>query len=214
MGHDLPKQFLCIGTRPVLMHAIERFISYNKAVEVVLVLPPDQFTYWQALCRKYNFTVAHRLISGGDSRYQSVKNGLEGVEGEGLVAIHDGVRPFVSLETIERCFYAAEKHGCAIPVVEVVDSLRKIEGPRSKMRLRASYRVVQTPQVFKNSIIRQAYKLPFSPDFTDDASVAEAAGYDITLVEGNRENIKITTPFDLVMGEALLKSRLFRACDT
>ncbi len=206
MGDDIPKQFLPVGGRPVLMHTIERFSIFDKDIKIVLVLPEDQFAFWKALCRKNEFSIAHTLVAGGETRYHSVRNGLSEIQTE-LVAVHDGVRPFVINETIERCFYAAQKHGAGIPVMQVVDSIRKIEGDRSHMRPRRAYRTIQTPQVFRTFALKKAYELPFSPDFTDDASVMEAAGYEITLVEGNIENIKITSPFDLVVAEAILKSR-------
>ncbi|WP_462316876.1 2-C-methyl-D-erythritol 4-phosphate cytidylyltransferase [Marinilabilia sp.] len=205
MGHEVPKQFLNVGKRPVLMHTIERFVAFDAAIDVVLVLPSDQFPYWKALCRKHKFTLTHKLVAGGETRYNSVKNGLGQVGDAGLVAVHDGVRPFVSNETIQRCFSAAENYGAAIPVLEVVESIRKVEGEKSWMRQRSSYRTVQTPQVFKTSILQRSYDMGYRPEFTDDASVVEAAGYDITLVEGNRENIKITSPFDLIVADAMLK---------
>jgi 2-C-methyl-D-erythritol 4-phosphate cytidylyltransferase len=206
MGRDIPKQFIQIGGRPVLMHTIERFYGFDETMEIILVLPEDQFPYWQALCRKVDFRIEHLLVEGGGTRYQSVKNGLAKVTGN-LVAVHDGVRPFVNNETIERCFHAAQKFGAVIPVMEMVDSIRKVKGDRSQMRPRYDYRTIQTPQVFRTSTLKKAYQMPFRPDFTDDASVVEAAGYDITLVEGNSENIKITSPFDLVVAEAILKSK-------
>jgi 2-C-methyl-D-erythritol 4-phosphate cytidylyltransferase len=206
MGQDIPKQFIRVGGRPVLMHTMEQFYGYDDSIEIILVLPEDQFSYWKALCRKFDFQMRHQLVRGGETRYNSVKNGLEVVSGE-LVAVHDGVRPFVAPETIKRCFHAAEIYGAVIPVMELVDSIRKVNGPNSEMRPRYAYRSIQTPQVFRTSVLKKAYELPFSPDFTDDASVVEAAGYEITLVEGNRENVKITTPFDLVVAEAFLKSK-------
>ncbi len=206
MGEDVPKQFIPIGGLPVLMHTIKGFYDHNDSLEIILVLPEDQFSYWQALCRKHNFQIRHQLIKGGKTRYNSVKNGLKAASGE-LVAVHDGVRPFVSPETIERCFHAAKKYGAVIPVMELTDSIRKVNGNRSEMRPRYAYRSIQTPQIFRASVLRKAYELPYRSDFTDDASVVEAAGFTITLVEGNSENIKITTPFDLVVAEAFLKSR-------
>lgn len=206
MGEDIPKQFLPLGGLPVLMHTIECFAAFDEGIKIVLVLPEDQFAYWKALCRKNEFSVAHTLVAGGETRYQSVKNGLSQIKTD-LVAVHDGVRPFVSHETIERCFHAALKHGAGIPVMQVVESIRKVEGGRSRMKPRQAYRTIQTPQVFRTSALKKAYELPFSPDFTDDASVMEAAGYEITLVEGNNENIKITSPFDLIVAEAIMKSR-------
>lgn len=205
MGEEIPKQFLPVGGRPVLMHTIDRLLSYDPSMAIVLVLPGDHIEYWKALCRTYHYDRSYRLAFGGETRFQSVKNGLEQVADSDLVAIHDGVRPFVSPETIQRCCHAAQENGAAIPVMEVVETLRKVEGGRSAIRPRESYRAVQTPQVFRALVIRHAYELPEHPGFTDDASVVEAAGYDVTLVEGNRENIKITSPFDLAMAAAMLE---------
>ena len=207
MGHEIPKQFLNIGQYPVLIHTIEKFVSFDPKIKIVLVLPPDQFSYWEALCRKYDFRREHELVAGGETRYHSVKNGLEHIGGSGLVGIHDGVRPFVSRDTIARCYSAARNYGAVIPVLEMVESIRKVEGEQSWMRPRSAYRTVQTPQVFKTSILKRAYDLPYDSKFTDDASVVEAAGYEITLVEGNMENIKITSPFDLIVGDAMLRKK-------
>ncbi|WP_010422532.1 2-C-methyl-D-erythritol 4-phosphate cytidylyltransferase [Anaerophaga thermohalophila] len=206
MGKDIPKQFIAIGGRPILMHTIESFTRRYPDIRVVVVLPDDQFDYWKALCRDYNFTIEYQLAAGGETRYHSVKNGLKHIGNADLVAVHDGVRPFASRETIERCFRAALGNGAAIPVMEVVESLREIDedGAKSRRVIRSNYRTVQTPQVFRTAIIRNAYELPFSNEFTDDASVVEAAGYNITLVDGNPENIKITSPFDLIIAEAVL----------
>jgi len=205
MGKEIPKQFLSLGNRPVLMHTIDRFLSYDPDMSVVLVLPEDQFDYWKELCRHYRFQASYQLVAGGASRFQSVKNGLNAVGDCDLVAIHDGVRPFVSFGTIERCCNVAMKKGAAIPVIEVVETLRKIDHEKNEIKPREEYRLVQTPQVFQTSIIQKAYEEAEQISFTDDAAVAEAAGYEITLVEGNRENIKITSPFDLLIANALVK---------
>lgn len=210
MGHDLPKQFLPLGSKPVLMHTLERFYHFNKDIRLILVLPADQFTYWKVLCQKHNFKLEHRLTSGGETRFHSVQKGLDLVD-KGLVAIHDGVRPFVSFETIARCFRAAETCGVAIPVINVTESLREVEEDGSRARGRDAFRIVQTPQIFKSDIIKGAYLQAEGTAFTDDASVVEAAGYDITLVEGNRENIKITSPLDMVVADALLKQQMDQA---
>ena len=205
MGEEMPKQFLLLGNRPVLMHTIERLFSYDSAMSLVVVLPEDQFGYWGELCQQYHFDVSYELVAGGDSRFQSVKNGLGAVGDSDLVAIHDGVRPFVSQKTIHQCCEAASQNGAAIPVVEVVETLRKIDQGKSEIRPRGDYRLVQTPQVFQKSLILEAYEKAGRSDFTDDASVVEAAGHEITLVDGNRENIKLTSPFDLLVAEGLLK---------
>lgn len=204
MGKDLPKQFLPIDGTPILMHTLQAFYDYDPSMTLIVVLPSDQQAYWSKLCGDYHFTIPHVVVSGGETRFHSVKNGLSCIKEEGLVAVHDGVRPFVHCDTIDRCFAAAQESGAAVPVVEVVDSLRKVEDEESKAVSRRDYRIVQTPQVFDISLLKEAYKQPYTVDFTDDASVVEAYGRKISLVEGNRENIKITSPFDLVIAEAFL----------
>lgn len=205
MGEEVPKQFLPVGGRPVLMRTIDIFLAFDPSMSVVLVLPEDQFDYWKELCRKYSYEKKHQVVFGGKTRFQSVKNGLKAVKSNDVVAIHDGVRPFVSPEAIDRCFHAAQKDGAAVPVVEVVETIRKIKGGGSEVVPRDDYKLVQTPQVFRASLIKDAYDRCTASSFTDDASVAEAAGHEITLVEGNRENIKITSPFDLLVANALIK---------
>ena len=200
MGGDTPKQFLPIGGKPVLMRTLERF----KGCNIVLVLPHDQQEYWRALCREYGFTLPHTIVSGGETRFHSVKNGLDTITGEGLVAVHDGVRPFVAPEVVERCFAEAEAHGAVVPVVPVVETVRHITPSGSETVPRSEYRLVQTPQTFTLDLLRRAYQQPYTDAFTDDASVVEALGHPVTLVEGNRENIKLTTPSDLLFAEAFL----------
>ena len=204
MGKDLPKQFLPIDGTPILMHTLQAFYDYDPSMTLIVVLPSDQQAYWSKLCGDYHFIIPHVVVRGGETRFHSVKNGLACINEEGLVAVHDGVRPFVHCDTIDRCFAAAQESGAAVPVVEVVDSLRKVEDEESKAVSRRDYRIVQTPQVFDISLLKEAYKQPYTVDFTDDASVVEAYGRKISLVEGNRENIKITSPFDLVIAEAFL----------
>ena len=203
MGADLPKQFLTIGGKPVLMRTLEAFYAYNPAVRIVLVLPCDQQDYWQKLCREHGFSLPHMVADGGETRFHSVRNGLRLVEAPGWVAVHDGVRPFVSQEVIARCFRLAAEKRAVVPVVPVVETLRQIEGDSSRTVSRDAYRLVQTPQVFDSALLKEAYAQPYTPAFTDDASVVEAMGVPVYLTEGNRENIKITTPFDLKVAEAL-----------
>lgn len=210
MGADLPKQFLPIGGRPVLMHTLEAFERAIPGIQIVLVLPADQQEFWRDLCRRHDFTLPHRIATGGETRFHSVKNGLEGLQTD-FVAVHDGVRPFVSSEVIRRSFEAAREHGAAIPVVPVVETVRRLCTPNAERAEgtsmtvpRSQYRLVQTPQAFQLPLLLRAYRQPYQPDFTDDASVVEALGHPVALVEGNRENIKITTPFDLTIAEALL----------
>jgi 2-C-methyl-D-erythritol 4-phosphate cytidylyltransferase len=204
MQANIPKQFLEIKGKPILMHTLEVFRRYDASVKLVLVLPAVQVEFWTELCKKHNFTLPHQVVAGGQTRFQSVKNGLEAVVAPALVAVHDGVRPLVSVETIARCFDEAEKHGAVIPVVDSVDSIRQITGDGSQSVDRSAYKLVQTPQVFDAELLKKAYEQDFSPLFTDDASVVEAIGVEIHLVEGNRENIKITTEFDLRIAESLV----------
>jgi 2-C-methyl-D-erythritol 4-phosphate cytidylyltransferase len=205
MGAEIPKQFLELAGKPVLMHTIERFRSFSSDIEIITILPEDQIRYWMELQEKYSFRVPQTLVKGGATRFFSVKNGLEFADAPGLVAIHDGVRPNVSNDTIKRCFETALLHGNAIPVITPADTLRLIKGDDSTLINRIHVRQVQTPQVFDIATIKAAYSQDYLPDFTDDASVLEKTGVKINLVEGNRENIKITTPEDLLIAEALLK---------
>jgi len=204
MQADIPKQFIELQGRPVLMHTLEVFRRYDASVQLILVLPSVQFGFWSELCRKHNFTLTHQVVAGGQTRFQSVKNGLEAVKAPALVAVHDGVRPLVSVQTIARCFDEATKLDAVIPVVDSVDSIRQLTENGSQSVDRTAYKLVQTPQIFNSEILKKAYEQDFSPLFTDDASVAEAIGVKIHLVEGNRENIKITTEFDLRIAEILI----------
>ena len=200
MGGDIPKQFLTIGGKPILMRTIEAFRSVLDDVKIVLVLPADQHDYWQELCRKHDFRSPELIANGGATRFHSVSNGLNLLpdDKDAVVGVHDGVRPFVSAETIRRCFSAAAEGKAVVPVVPVVETLRQIlPDGKSLTRPRDEYRLVQTPQTFPLALLKEAYRQPFSEAFTDDASVVEALGKEITMVEGNRENIKITTPSDL-----------------
>lgn len=206
MGAEMPKQFLELAGRPVLMHTIERFKSFNEAIEIITVLPEDQIRHWIELQEKYSFTVPQTLVKGGLARFYSVRNGLQFVNVPGLVAIHDGVRPFVSIETIKRCFETAEKHGNAIPSISITESLRMISGKRSHPINRLLVRQIQTPQVFSAELLKKAYRQDYKPEFTDDATVLESIGEKINLVEGNRENIKITNPEDLLISKALFST--------
>jgi len=204
MQTDIPKQFIELKSRPVLMHTIDVFIQYNHQIDVIVVLPETQIEYWRKLCKKYAFETYHQVTSGGSVRFESVKNGLIMAKNYGLIAVHDGVRPLVSVTTIAACFREAKQSGAAIPVIEPVESIRQLEGNENLAVDRNKFRLVQTPQVFDARILKKAYQQDFSPLFTDDASVVEASGVKISLVEGNRENIKITTPFDLKLAETML----------
>lgn len=204
MGAAIPKQFLLLANKPVLQHTIQAFHQFDSSINIILVLPEDHISHWKALCEKYQFELPHQIAVGGDERFNSVKNGLQLLNSEQLVGVHDGVRPLVSQNAITRCFEEALKTGAAVPCVPVSDTLRKVNGTQSRWVNRAEYVRVQTPQCFKSDLLISAYNQPFSADFTDDASVVEKAGYQVTLVKGNEENIKITDPTDLVFAEALL----------
>ena len=203
MGSDLPKQFLPIGGKPVLMHTIEAFHHFDRTMKIILVLPQEQQTYWQELCAKHSFVIEHTVVDGGETRFHSVKNGLACVN-SGLVGVHDGVRPFVSPEVIKLCYELAAIKKAVIPVIDVVETVRHITETGSETVSRNDYKLVQTPQVFDAELLKQAYAQEYTPFFTDDASVVEAMGVSVCLAEGNRENIKITTPFDLKISSALV----------
>ena len=208
MGTDIPKQFLPIGGKPVLMRTIERFREYSKDLQIILVLPEAQQDYWQELCRRYHFEVEYLLANGGQTRFHSVQNGLALVpdDAQGVVGVHDGVRPFPSIEVIRRCYETAREAKAVIPVIPVVETVRHLEGDGSVTVPRDEYRLVQTPQTFDIQLLKAANRQPYNDGFTDDASVVESYGHQITLVEGNRENIKITTPYDITVAEAIINS--------
>ena len=206
MGSDIPKQFLPIGGRPVLMRTLERFRAYDADIQIILVLPEAQQTYWRELCEQYDFKVPYQLANGGPTRFHSVQNGLALVhdDAEGVVGVHDGVRPFPGIEVIRNCYQTAREKKAVIPVIPVVETVRHLEDEGSVTVPRGDYRLVQTPQTFDIQLLKAANRQPFNDGFTDDASVVESYGHPITLVEGNRENIKITTPYDLKIAEVLI----------
>lgn len=206
MQSEIPKQFIEVVGKPVLMHTLDAFVKYDVEIELIVVLPENEINLWNELCVKHDFVTPHQVVLGGETRFHSVKNGLDCLIEEGLVAIHDGVRPLVSQDTIARCFDSAAKFGSAIPTIELVESLRCIEDTESKSVDRSAYRLVQTPQVFDIALLKKAYNHSFSSLFTDDASVVEACGGSVHLENGNRENIKITTPFDLQLAALLLSN--------
>lgn len=209
MGTSLPKQYLLLAGKPMLMHTLEKFFSADPSLLLILVLPKEDFEYWRSLCSLHHFELPHNLVSGGESRFQSVKNGLMALPfQEGLVAIHDGVRPFVSQKVILNSFELAAEKGSAIPVVALKDSLRKVESAgASSFQDRTHYRLVQTPQTFQLKPLLQAFAVEELAIFTDDATVYEHQGWEISLMEGNPENIKLTTPEDLAFAEFLMLAR-------
>ena len=206
MGTDIPKQFLPIGGKPVLMRTLERFREYSTTLQIILVLPKAQQDYWQKLCQEYDFKVEYQMTDGGETRFHSVQHGLALIpdDAEGVVGVHDGVRPFPSIDVIRNCYETARTAKAVIPVIPIVETVRHLEGEKSKTVPRNDYRLVQTPQTFDIQLLKAANRQPYNDNFTDDASVVEAFGIDVTLVEGNRENIKITTPYDLEIAEVLL----------
>jgi 2-C-methyl-D-erythritol 4-phosphate cytidylyltransferase len=204
MGAEMPKQYLELAGKPVLMRTIERFKAFSESIEIITVLPENQLMFWASLQKKYSFDIQHTIVKGGRTRFFSVRNGLKFVDIPGIVAIHDGVRPFVSIDTIQRCFDEAERSGNAIPVIPPSDTLRLISENGSTPVNRLLVRQVQTPQVFRAELIKKAYQQEYRQEFTDDATVLEKSGISINLVEGNRENIKITNPEDLIISSALL----------
>ncbi len=198
MGGDIPKQFLPVGGRPILMQTIDRFHEYDPAMQIIVVLHHDWTDYWRELCIQYGFTLPVTVAEGGKERFHSVRNGLALVDdSRTLVGVHDGVRPYVSTEVIARCYDTAAVKGAAIPVIDVYETLRELTPEGSRTVPRSQYKLVQTPQVFQTALLRQAYNQRYNNGFTDDASVVESIGHGIALVEGNRENIKITTRADL-----------------
>lgn len=209
MGGEMPKQFQLLGDKPVIMQTLERLHAMDPGIQLILVLPAEHFELWKELCKQHSFAVPLLLAQGGTTRFHSVQNGLAQVDDidEALVGVHDGVRPFVSPRVLADCFREAWINGAAIPMLDVQDSLRHIIGGNGVTEVvpRDRYRLVQTPQVFKLSLLRRAYEQRFIESFTDDASVVEALGEHVAGVEGNRENIKLTTPFDLMIAKTLME---------
>ncbi len=219
MLQDLPKQYLPLGDRCVLMHTMDVFHQFDTEVQIILVLSKAHLDIWTDLCEKYHYDVPHKIVYGGQTRFHSVQNGLNMLDEDiALVAIHDAVRPFVSQEVVRSAFEQAQLRGTAIPVVPVIDSMRRItsmsspeqnvfeesyNGPNT-MVSRNEYVQVQTPQVFRRDIIEDAYEQPYCVEFTDDASVVEKRGHSICLILGNRENIKLTTPWDMKIAKTII----------
>lgn len=205
MGDELPKQFLLLGGKPIIMHTIEKFYRYNNSMNVIIVLPKEQRNLWNTIVEKYSFTIPHTTVNGGEMRFDSVKNGLSCCGNDSLIAIHDAVRPFVSTGTIDRCFRMAEEKGCAIPVLAPAESVRIITGGKCVPVDRNTVRLIQTPQIFKSNIIKEAYSKASGNNFTDDAQVVESDGNELFFAEGNIENIKITNQCDMLIADAFIQ---------
>ena len=204
MGGPLPKQFLTLNNTPILIHTLRNFYSFNRNFEMVVVMHHDYISFWKDLCLQFEDVPEHTVVAGGEERFHSVKNGIEAVSADVQhIAIHDAVRPLVSHETLTRCFNALNEHNAVVPAIPINDSIREVHGVLNKSVDRSLYKRIQTPQCFESSMLKEAYSKPFSPLFTDDASVVEANGHSVFLVEGNLENIKITSPIDLIVGESL-----------
>ena len=206
VGADTPKQFLQLANKPMLMRTIERFHSFDKGIQIVVVLHLDYFTLWRELCREYNFDIECELVVGGETRFHSVKKGLEAVSNSKIVAIHDAARPFVTKRLIAQCYQLSEQEQCGvIPVVDEKNSLRQVKGTTHQPLDREGVKIVQTPQVFPAQLLKKAYMVDFSSRFTDDATVAENDGVTIKLTEGDDANIKVTTMADVNYASFLLK---------
>lgn len=208
MGSSVPKQFMPLGGRPTLMHTIDAF-AVAGITNIIVVIPMNFIDYWESLCKEYAFSITHRVVIGGLFRSQSVKNGLDAIdENDAIVAVHDGVRPFVSTETINTAFQIAAENGTAVPYLDLNDSLRAIDGNTSHSLERDKFKTVQTPQCYAVSVLRKVYTNPHLHSFTDDAALVEQLNMPITLFKGNEENIKITTPLDMIIADAILNSKL------
>lgn len=215
MQSPVPKQFLRLAGRPVILHSISAFAEFDPNVRIILVLPPDQFSQWERIAAEFRVSLPVRITNGGETRFESVKNGLSLIPDneEAIVAVHDAVRPLVAQRTISGSFKAAERYGNAVPAIPLSDSIRQIDSSRSVAVDRSRYCLIQTPQCFEVNLLKRAYAQDYKYIFTDDASVVESLGVQIHLVDGNPDNFKLTTPNDLVVAEALLAHRLTHSGD-
>lgn len=204
LGGPVPKQFQTVQGKPLLMWTIEAFHRFDPEMPLIVVLPKEHFDIWKALCMGHRFFVKHEVVAGGEQRWHSVKAGLAHVQGDGLVAVHDGVRPLVSVDLIARCFTAADRHAAAIPVVPVVPSIRETTADGSRALDRSRLLAVQTPQCFHTGLLRKAFELPYDPTFTDEATLVERLGMQLALVEGEENNLKVTTAMDMRLVELAL----------
>jgi len=204
MGSDLPKQFLVLGGKPILVHTLELFFKYDPHIEIILTLPNEWRGYWETVIDKYYCRVPHIVVNGGEERYHSIQNALKRCSGS-FIAVHDGVRPFVSFETLDRCFSALNQNEAVIPVLKLKESIRETNENSTYAIDRSNYRLVHTPQCFRAEVLHKAYELAYHEKVTDDACLVEEIGYTIHLVESNEENIKLTTPFDFLIAETIIQ---------
>lgn len=211
MGAPIPKQFLEVGGKPILMHTLNRFLEFNAAIRIVLVLHADYVAMWRSLCEQHGFTASHEIVLGGSERFFSVQKAVDSINDndDAVIGIHDAVRPLVSVDTLERCYTTALQKGNAVPAISVNDSMRVVDAAGNHSIDRATLRIIQTPQCFNLKQLRKAFLQDYKVGFTDDASVIEAMGERIELVEGNRENVKITTPEDLQWLSLMLAAESF-----
>ncbi|MFC2137061.1 2-C-methyl-D-erythritol 4-phosphate cytidylyltransferase [Bacteroidota bacterium] len=212
MNSEMPKQLIELNGLPILMHTINVFYNYDKQIEIIIVLPEDQINEWENLCEKHKFKIPHTIIKGGQTRFHSTQNAVKILTKNCLIAVHDGVRPLVSEDTLERCFSMAEKKGNAIPVIPIDESIRKIENEKNFPVIRDNYVKIQTPEVFISDILIEAFRQSYDESYTACNNVVEEIGIKINLVEGNRENIKITNQLDLIIAESLIKSKRNNDC--
>ncbi|MES2140414.1 MAG: 2-C-methyl-D-erythritol 4-phosphate cytidylyltransferase [Bacteroidota bacterium] len=208
MNNAIPKQFLELHGKPILMHSIEIFTKAIPQINIILVLPLPYRIQWETLCKKHNFTIPLQLADGGETRFHSVKNGLALVPEDAIVGIHDAARPLVNRQTIINAFETAEQKGNASPAIQINESIREVKKNNNKAVDRSTIFIIQTPQCFRSSLIKKAFLMEYRQTFTDDASVLETMGEKINLIQGNPENIKITTPQDLIIAEAIMKALL------
>ena len=204
MKSSVPKQFTELNGKPILMHTLEKFYCAKSSIEIILVLPKSNHNTWNTLCDKHRFTIPHQICEGGTSRFQSVKNGLALCKEESIIAVHDGVRPLITPDFILNIYRETESKKAVIPVIPVVESIRKVEGDSSESLDRSQYYSVQTPQCFQSELLHKAYQQEEQSTFTDDASVVESLGEKVHLFKGEDDNIKITSPKDLLLAEAIL----------
>ena len=211
MGAPIPKQFLEVGGKPILMHTLHRFLEFNAAIRIVLVLHADYVSMWHSLCEQHGFTAPHEIVLGGSERFFSVQKAVESIKDndDAVIGIHDAVRPLVSVDTLERCYATAHQKGNAVPAISVNDSMRVVDAAGNHSIDRSTLRIIQTPQCFNLKLLRKAFLQDYKVGFTDDASVIEAMGERIEMVEGNRENVKITTPEDLQWLSLMLAAESF-----
>lgn len=207
MNAGMPKQFISLAGKPILMHTIEKFYAADQAMKIILVLPENEISEWKKLCAQHHFIIAHEIVKGGETRFHSVKNGLERVGEHGVAGVHDGVRPLLSVSLISKCFSEAAKKGNAVPCMPIRESVRKVNGSENQAMNRNELVAIQTPQCFSVASLKKAYLADYKSAFTDDASVVESIDEKINLVQGEHENIKITFPVDLIMAEAFMKKQ-------